>query len=149
MIDTTDTNPDEAIPVGDEFPLADIDDDDAVVSAGCAEGESICDDPPVLPTEGTDLPSVADGEPIEGPPSIDPQPEPDPAQSVSSGMPANGGITVSAALATEATGILAVQGHLYDDGSPGAGFEPARPEGQGGLSVAESVQPAPPSRNMS
>ena len=32
-------------------------------------------------------------------------------------MPANGGLTVSAALATEATGILAVQGYLYDDGS--------------------------------
>lgn len=108
--DTTDANPSEAIPIGGELPLADADDGGAVVSAGCAEGEPICDDTVVVPNEGADLPPVADGEPIEGP-------EQDPGQSVSSGMPANGGLTVSEALATEAAGILAVQGHLYDDGS--------------------------------
>lgn len=116
--DTTDANADEAVPVGGELPLADaVDDGGAVVSAGCAEGEPLCDDTAVVPNEGTDLPPVAVGEPIEEPPPLDPQPEPDPGQSVSSGMPPDGGITVSAALAAEATGILAVQGHLYDDGS--------------------------------
>jgi hypothetical protein len=116
--DTTGGNPAEAVPVGDQLPLADADGDgDGVVSAGCALGEPLCDDTVVVPNEGTDLQPVADGEPIEGPPPIEPQPEPDPGQSISSGMPANGGITVSAALATETTGILAVQGHLYDDGS--------------------------------
>ncbi|MFT7600110.1 MAG: hypothetical protein ACI8TP_003050 [Acidimicrobiales bacterium] len=115
--DTTDANLDEAVPVGGELPLADAaDDSGAVVSAGCAEGEPLCDDTAVVPNEGTDLPPVADGDPIDAPPPIA-QPEPDPGQSVSSGMPANGGITVSAALATETTGVLAVQGHLYDDGS--------------------------------
>jgi hypothetical protein len=118
VTEPTDANADEAVQVGDELPLADAaDDGGAVVSAGCAEGEPLCDDTAVVPNERTDLPPVADGEPTEEPPPLDPQPEPDPGQSVSSGMPANGGLTVSAALASEATGILAVQGHLYDDGS--------------------------------
>ena len=47
----------------------------------------------MVPNERTDLPPVAVGEPTEEPPPIDPQPEPDPGQSVSSGMPANGGLT--------------------------------------------------------
>ena len=33
------------------------------------------------------------------------------------GMPIDGGLTVSEALATEATGTLAVKGHLFDDGT--------------------------------
>lgn len=118
VIDTTDANPDEAVRVGGELPLADAaDDSGAAVSAGCAEGEPLCDDTVLIPEEGTDLPLVAVGEPSEEPPPLEPQPAPDPAQSVSSGLPANGGLTVSEALATEAAGILAVQGHLYDDGS--------------------------------
>lgn len=39
----------------------------------------------------------------------------------SSGMSVNGGLTVSEALSTDAEGVLAVRGHLYDEGT-GAGL---------------------------
>jgi hypothetical protein len=116
--DTTDANVDEAISVGGELPIADASGADNVVVVGaCAEGEPLCGDTAVVPNEGTDLPAVADGELMVDPPPIDPQPEPDAAEPVSSGTLANGGLTVSAALAAGESGVLAVQGHLFDDGS--------------------------------
>lgn len=78
-----------ALPVndGDEPPLA---------VGACLEGEPECNDT-VLPDAG-DLPPPDDGV-------------------VSDGMVVDGGLSVSDALASDATGVVAVQGFLFDDGS--------------------------------
>ena len=74
------------------------------LSAGaCVEDEPDCQDTLVVPPEAQDLPEPSNDDPA-------PQTAGDVA---SSGMTVNGGLTISEALATEATGIIAVQGHLF------------------------------------
>jgi hypothetical protein len=85
-------------------------------AGACLVGEPECYDIGVI-QGGPDDPELAFEDPdVE-------VPVPDEGQigsgggATSSAMPVDGGLTVSEALATDATGILAVQGHLYDDGS--------------------------------
>jgi hypothetical protein len=73
-------------------------------AGACLEGEPDCvdtlvGDPVPLPPPGDD-PAGDDGGPV-----------------VSGGMLVDGGLTVSEALATDATGVIAVRGFLLDDGS--------------------------------
>lgn len=73
---------------------------DAPPAAGaCLVDEPDCNDIGV-PTDGGALP----------PPSDD-------GEVVTDGMVADGGLTVSDALTTDASGVIAVQGFLFDDGS--------------------------------
>ncbi len=90
-----------------ELPLADDSDSDdgAVVAAACAPGEPDCEDTLVSDTVVTDLPSTDQEE----------APETDPSAVSSSGMPVDGGLTIPEALATDATGVLAVTGKLFGD----------------------------------
>ncbi len=90
-----------------ELPLADDTDpnDGAVVAAVCAPGEPDCEDTLVGDAVATDLPS-ADREDA---------PEIDPGAVSSSGMLVDGGLTIPEALATDATGVLAVTGKLFGD----------------------------------
>ena len=77
-----------------------IDTGDAPPAAGaCLVDEPDCNDIGV-PTDGGALP----------PPSDD-------GEVVTGGMVADGGLTVSDALTTDASGVIAVQGFLFDDGS--------------------------------
>ncbi len=73
------------------------------VSAICAEEVPDCDD-----TVAIDPNAGPEEEPGDAGP---------PPPGASSGMLAGGGLTVAEALATEATGILAVQGFYLDDGT--------------------------------
>jgi hypothetical protein len=107
---------------GDEIPVnpdADVDDTDVSPEPMCIEDEPDCDDTAVIPDEGQDLPSDGDA--------------------VSSGMPVNGGLTVSEALATDATGILAVRGHAFIESDVSRICESLAPGGEryecGGASV--------------
>ncbi len=84
--ETTTTTAPADVPVADDKGPAP---DDA---GRCVEGEQDCDDV-VTNDDPTDLPSNDD-------------------EPASSGMPANGDFTVSDALSTDATGILAVRGYL-------------------------------------
>lgn len=72
-----------------------IDDGSANPAATCPEGTPDCSDTPFV-----------DGEPTDGLPPGD-----------STGMPVGGGLTVSEALATDATGPLSVTGFYVDSGS--------------------------------
>ncbi len=73
------------------------------VSAICAEEVPDCDDTVAIdPNAG---PEEEPGDPGPPPPGA------------SSGMLAGGGLTIAQALATDATGILAVQGFYLDDGT--------------------------------
>lgn len=75
------------------------------VAEACAIEEPECEDTLDVDPDAQDLPE----------PSDDPNPVPagDPA---SSGVTGNGGLTIPEALATDATGIIAVRGHLFDAG---------------------------------
>lgn len=74
------------------------------VAGACAPGEPDCEDTAVVGDEPGTLPSA--GEPGDGD---------DPA-TVSGGMIVGGGLTISQALSTDATGVLAVAGFIVDDG---------------------------------
>ncbi len=89
-------------------PLAGADEagDAPVVAGVCAPGHPDCEDTLVVDPDVSDLPSTGDEGPVPGAtdavivvPTID------------------GGLTISEALATDATGILAVKGHFFDDGT--------------------------------
>ena len=82
----------------DELP---INGDTPPAAAGaCLVDEPDCNDTGALPDDDNPLP----------PPSDD-------GATVSGGMVADGGLSVSDALTTDATGVIAVQGFLFDDGS--------------------------------
>lgn len=92
----------------------------ALALAACAESA----EPASLPTDdGSDSGSAAGGTCLQGEPDcadtggdMVAQPLPGDA-AVSGGMTANGGLTVSEALESEATGVIAVQGFFFDDGT--------------------------------
>jgi len=81
-------------------------DDTPPIGATCLVGEPDCNDTMLPGEEPRDLPLPSDDEPG----SMD-----DPV--VGLGAVVDGGLTVAQALSTDATGILAVQGFLLDDGS--------------------------------
>ena len=91
----------------------------ALVAAACGTDTA---DLPVNPNPGAEPPGIA-GACLEGEPdcndTLEPGEVPDdlPPSDVGSGALVDGGLTVSEALATDATGILAVQGFIVDDGS--------------------------------
>jgi hypothetical protein len=104
----TDTDASADTPTSDELPAVDSPDvgapDETPGAAGaCLVGEPECYD-------------IGDMQGAPGLPELD-EAEPVTADGVSRGMVVGGGLTVSEALATAATGTLAVQGHLYDDGT--------------------------------
>jgi hypothetical protein len=114
---------------GDEIPVnTDVSDDDVSTEPMCVEGEPDCDDTAVIPGEGQDLPGPDDesGAATDG-------------GEISSGMPVDGGLTVSEALATEATGTLAVHGYAFVEGDVGRLCEGLAPGGErydcGGASI--------------
>ncbi len=86
------------------LPPADGGDQPPAASGACLEGEPDCvdtgviGDPQSLPND--EEPTTTDGGDV-----------------VSGGMTVDGGLEVSEALATDATGIIAVQGYLLDDGT--------------------------------
>lgn len=67
-------------------------DQDPIVAGQCTEEEPDCQDTGVIDDETP--PGIEEGEPIPGPPG-------------------KGGLTIAEALTTDATGILAVRGHLF------------------------------------
>jgi hypothetical protein len=77
----------------------------------CTSGQPGCED--------TDQDDEDDGSvaPDESPPEQDSNTGASGGAVASGGQTVNGGLTVSEALSTDATGILAVQGNLFDDGS--------------------------------
>ncbi len=90
-----------------ELPINDDAGDTPAAAGACLEGEPDCndtgvmaDDPLPLPGDDDEAGSSNDGGAV-----------------VSGGMTVDGGLTVSEALASDATGILAVQGFLLDDGT--------------------------------
>lgn len=89
----------------DGLPLADDTGDTPVVSGMCAPGEPDCEDTLVKDTGVQDLPDPSGRDEHAGDPPV------------SSGMTIDGGMTVSEAVATGATGVLAVKGQLFDDGT--------------------------------
>lgn len=104
--------PDTAEPT----PLPPSDNPDATpgVAAVCAPDFPDCIDTVVIDREPQALP---DTETL--PPAVDPEPV-TPADSgpiTSGGMLVDGGLTVPDALSTDATGLIAVQGHFFDDGT--------------------------------
>jgi hypothetical protein len=89
------------------LPLADADVDTPAVSGLCAPGEPDCEDTLADDPEPQDLPQPSDDD-------VDT----DTADGgVSSGMTVDGGRTISEALTTNATGVIAIRGHLFDDSS--------------------------------
>lgn len=85
----------------DELPInPDPDSAPGAAAGACLVGEPDCNDTGALPDDSNPLP----------PPSDD-------GVTVTDGMVADGGLSVSEALASDATGVIAVQGFLFDDGS--------------------------------
>jgi hypothetical protein len=96
------------VPVVEEdggLPLADDGEGAPPAAGACLEGEPDCQDTGVSPpAEGLPLPGEAD----EGA---------DGETSGSSGMVVDGGLSVAEALSGGADGVIAVRGHVFDDGS--------------------------------
>ncbi len=92
-----------------ELPPAGADEagDPPAVTGVCAPDEPDCEDTIVVDPDVGDLPSTRDEEPTTGAARGE----------ATSGFTIDGGLTISEALATSATGILAVKGHLFDDGT--------------------------------
>jgi len=92
-----------------ELPVASDDQvvDTPVVQGLCAPGEPDCEDTLVIDPPVSDLPPPDDEPPVTA----------TSGGSVISAMTIEGGLTISEALATDATGILAVNGHFFDDGT--------------------------------
>ena len=93
--------------VEDGLPLADADSDAPVVSGACVPDEPECEDTLVEDPVVQDLPDTTDddvGSEVTG-------------DVASLGMTVDGGLTISEALVTDAAGIIAVHGHLFDDGT--------------------------------
>jgi hypothetical protein len=93
----------------DELPVVSDDQvvDTPVVAGMCAAGEPDCEDTLVVDPPVSDLPPPDDEPPVTA----------TSGDSVISAMTIEGGLTISEALATDATGILAVKGHFFDDGT--------------------------------
>jgi len=114
-------------PVAEELPInPDSGDDEPGTASACLAGEPDCEDNPTVPDVGQDLPSLdEESEGLEG--------------EVSTGMPVVGALTVSEAMATDATGILAVGGYGFDEGNGVRLCESLAPGGErfecGGASV--------------
>ena len=101
--DTTENGETGELPVvGDDQVV-----DTPVVAGMCAQGEPDCEDTVVVDLPVSDLPSPTDEDAVMV----------TSGDAVSSGMVIEGGLTISEALATDATGTLAVKGHLFDDGT--------------------------------
>ena len=85
--------------IGNAEPLPPNDNPTDTPSAAgtCAEGEPDCNDTPGIGEEPIDLPDDGTVSPL--------------------GMPADGGLTIADALASDATGTIAVQGFLVDNGT--------------------------------
>jgi len=118
--------------VAEELPInPDSGDDEPGTASACLAGEPDCNDDPGVPDVGQDLPPL-DDEPESGPVEVD-------DGEVSTGMPVVGGLTVGEALATDATGILAVGGYGFDEGNGVRLCESLAPGGErfecGGASV--------------
>ena len=114
---------------GDEIPVnPDAGDDDVSIEPMCVEDEPDCDDTAVIPDEGQDLPA----------PDDEPATATDTGE-LSSGVTVDGGLTVSEALATDATGTLAVRGYGFVEESGSRICESLAPGGEryecGGASV--------------
>jgi hypothetical protein len=90
------------------LPLADAGADVPIAVGLCAPGEPECVDTIVTDLDVQDLPDASDR-------SAPKQDEVD--ATVSSGMAVEGGLSISEALSSEATGVIAVRGHLFDDGN--------------------------------
>ena len=106
----------------DELPVNTAGTDDVVIAEPpCAPGEPECDDTVDVPDEGQDLPADDEGATSTGAVTID------------------GGLSVSDALATDATGTLAVRGHGFFDEDGDRICESLAPGGEryecGGASV--------------
>lgn len=106
--DSTDTPAADEAPSGEELPVVDSPDggepaDDPAVEPACLPDEPQCEDMVVSEDDEMPVPDEGDSDAAGG--------------TVPSGMAMDGGLTVSEALATDSTGILAVQGHYFDDGS--------------------------------
>jgi hypothetical protein len=96
---------------GDEsapLPVNNNPDATPVVTGMCAQGEPDCVDTIVVGgNEPQDLPNDDTGPDVG---SVT-------GSVISGGMPVDGGLSVPEALTTEATGVIAVQGFLFDDGT--------------------------------
>jgi hypothetical protein len=101
--DTTENSETGELPVVSDDQVVDT----PVVQGLCAPGEPDCEDTLVVDPPVSDLPSPDDEPPVTA----------TSGDSVISGMTFEGGLTISEALATDATGILAVKGHFFDDGT--------------------------------
>jgi len=102
--DTTESGETGQLPVVGDDQVVDA----PVVQGMCAQGEPDCEDTLVVDPPVSDLPSNSEVEQPVTAVSGD---------SVISGMTIEGGLTISEALAGDATGILAVKGHFFDDGT--------------------------------
>lgn len=101
---------------GGGLPLADGEPPDVPFAEGaCLPDEPECEDTLVEEPDVRDLPDA---------PTEDPNKEPA-GTAADSGMTASGGLTIPEALATDASGTIAIRGHLFDDG--------------GGLQLCESL----------
>jgi hypothetical protein len=100
----------EVPPLDDTEVLPPVDDgsvETPVASGACLPGEPECEDTLVGDPEVNDLPDVSDAESSSGSVAAD----------TVTAMTVNGGLTISEALSTDAAGILAVRGHLFDEGA--------------------------------
>lgn len=91
-----------------ELPTNDNPGDAPAAAGACLEGEPDCIDTGVITDEPLPLP----GDDTDDAGSSD-----DGGTVVSGGMTVDGGLTISEALASDVTGIIAVQGFLLDDGT--------------------------------
>lgn len=98
-------------PVSDGLPLADQEAGEPSVQAACLPEEPLCEDSAA--DSGQEPPQTSD-EATPRVPAVDTGPE-EISGGETAGMPVEGGLTIAEALATEATGVIAVQGHLYVD----------------------------------
>jgi hypothetical protein len=97
----TDEELSETVGIDDGLPLADDEADSVGDESPCVEGEPDCEDVIAGDTQAEDLPDSSDDD-----------------QSVAgSGMTVDGGLSIAEALAGDTTGVLAIRGHLFDDGS--------------------------------
>ncbi len=119
----------ESVTDAEELPInTEGGDEGPGTASACLADEPDCTDNPALPDTGQDLPPI-DDEPEA--PLVD-------ADS-STGVLVEGGLLVGDALTTEATGVLAVKGHGFDDGDGVRLCESLAPAGEryecGGASV--------------